>query len=42
MSVKIRELGGLAESLFYSHRPEKTVFWMMAVGILVILIGGVV
>ncbi len=42
ISVKIKELGGLAESLFYSHRPEKTVFWMMAVGILVILIGGVV
>jgi len=42
ISVKIRELGGLAESLFYSHKPEKTVFWMMAVGIIVILIGGVV
>lgn len=42
LSVKIEELGGLAESIFYGHKPEKTVFWIMAVGIIALLIGGVV
>ncbi len=42
LEVKIGELGHIVESLFFGHKPEKTVFWMMAVGIIVILIGGVV
>ncbi|MCD6322655.1 MAG: hypothetical protein J7L77_06470 [Clostridiales bacterium] len=42
LAVKVGELGHMVESVFYGHKPEKTVFWIMAVGIIVILIGGVV
>ncbi len=42
IAVKIGELGNLTESLFYGHKPEKTVFWVMITGIFVVIIGGVV
>ncbi|MDX1359547.1 MAG: proton-conducting transporter membrane subunit, partial [Clostridia bacterium] len=41
LAVKIGELGKLVESLFFGHRLEKTVFWMMAAAMLAIVIGGV-
>lgn len=42
LAVKVGELGKLAESLFFGHKPEKTIFWMMTAVILAVVIGGVV
>ncbi|MBN2557465.1 MAG: NADH-quinone oxidoreductase subunit M [Clostridia bacterium] len=41
ISAGIAELGGLVEAVFYGGKPAKTIFWIMAAGMVFFLAGGV-